>query len=162
MFLKKESGRSMVEMLAVLAIIGIITLGGLTGYRKAMRRLHANKIGEYIAALSTEAQIHNATVDLSDLDDYDLGNPPECIQKMTGYKGGQVRVFFDTKCLNYEELRDLIQVSFSKCKFGQPNNNVVKGVYYYVPKRGQKCDASGCKDTCEDFVPEDQVAGSIF
>ena len=46
MFLKKklESGRSMVEMLGVLAIIGVLSIGGIAGYTLSMRRYRANQI----------------------------------------------------------------------------------------------------------------------
>ena len=33
MKLKNESGRSMVEMLGVLAIIGVLSVGGISGYK---------------------------------------------------------------------------------------------------------------------------------
>ena len=39
-----ESGRSMVEMLGVLAIMGILSIGGIAGYTYAMNRLKANDI----------------------------------------------------------------------------------------------------------------------
>ena len=39
-----ESGRSMVEMLGVLAVIGVLTLGGLAGYNYAMNKHRANTI----------------------------------------------------------------------------------------------------------------------
>ena len=39
-----ESGRTMVEMLGVLAIIGVISAGGLYGYNVAMKRLRANEL----------------------------------------------------------------------------------------------------------------------
>ncbi len=39
-----ESGRSMVEMLGVLAIIGVITVGAMIGYRYAMERIMTNSI----------------------------------------------------------------------------------------------------------------------
>ena len=35
----KESGRSMVEMLGVLAIIGVLSVGAIAGYSKAMEEL---------------------------------------------------------------------------------------------------------------------------
>ena len=38
-----EKGRSMVEMLGVLAIIGILSAGALAGYQKAMAKQKANK-----------------------------------------------------------------------------------------------------------------------
>ena len=43
MFKKKnESGRSMVEMLGVLAIIGVLSIGGIAGYTLSMRKHRAN------------------------------------------------------------------------------------------------------------------------
>ena len=39
-----ESGRSMVEMLGVLAIIGVLSVGGIAGYTMAMNRYRANLV----------------------------------------------------------------------------------------------------------------------
>ena len=45
MFKKKsEQGRSMVEMLGVLAIIGVLSIGGIAGYTLSMRRYRANQV----------------------------------------------------------------------------------------------------------------------
>lgn len=44
MMKKQESGRSMVEMLGVLAIIGVLSIGGIAGYTMAMRRYRANAV----------------------------------------------------------------------------------------------------------------------
>ena len=49
MFFKKsnkqqQSGRSMVEMLGVLAIIGVLSIGGIAGYTLSMRRYRANQV----------------------------------------------------------------------------------------------------------------------
>ena len=41
---KNERGRSMVEMLGVLAIIGVLSIGGISGYTYAMRSYRANEI----------------------------------------------------------------------------------------------------------------------
>ncbi|MBR3675645.1 MAG: type II secretion system protein [Alphaproteobacteria bacterium] len=43
-----EQGRSMIEMLGVLAIIGVLSVGGLAGYSKAMNRYKTNKAIEQI------------------------------------------------------------------------------------------------------------------
>lgn len=40
--LKNESGRSMIEMLGVLAIIGVLSVGGIAGYRAAMTQHKLN------------------------------------------------------------------------------------------------------------------------
>ncbi|MBE6456262.1 MAG: hypothetical protein IJO11_04425, partial [Alphaproteobacteria bacterium] len=39
-----EIGRSMVEMLGVLAIIGVLSVAGIAGYRYAMDRYIANDV----------------------------------------------------------------------------------------------------------------------
>ena len=41
---KSQSGRSMVEMLGVLAIIGVLSVGGIAGYRTAMEMHAANEL----------------------------------------------------------------------------------------------------------------------
>ena len=41
---KSQAGRSMVEMLGVLAIIGVLSIGGIAGYTMSMRRHRAHQI----------------------------------------------------------------------------------------------------------------------
>ena len=66
---KNESGRSMVEMLGVLAIIGVLSIGGITGYSTAMRKYQANQIIDaaykyaFIVYTSCQQAIINGTVD---------------------------------------------------------------------------------------------------
>ena len=50
-----ESGRSMVEMLGVLAIIGVLSIGGIAGYTMAMNRYRANEIIYAANLLAIEA-----------------------------------------------------------------------------------------------------------
>ena len=38
-----QSGRSMIEMLGVLAIVGVLSVGGIAGYSKAMEKFKINK-----------------------------------------------------------------------------------------------------------------------
>ena len=38
-----EQGRSMIEMLGVLAIVGVLSVGGIAGYSKAMNKFKTNK-----------------------------------------------------------------------------------------------------------------------
>jgi len=42
--MRKQTGRSMIEMLGVLAIIGVLSIGGLLGYRRAVNNHQANTI----------------------------------------------------------------------------------------------------------------------
>ena len=41
---KNESGRSLVEMLGVLAVMGILTIGGIVGFNYAMNKQRANEL----------------------------------------------------------------------------------------------------------------------
>ena len=52
-FYKKthQSGRSMVEMLGVLAIIGVLSVGGIAGYSKAMESYRINKLRDQVVAV---------------------------------------------------------------------------------------------------------------
>lgn len=49
----EESGRSMVEMLGVLAIVGVLSIGGITGYTKAMAKYKVNSTLDQISMLVT-------------------------------------------------------------------------------------------------------------
>ena len=48
-----QSGRSMIEMLGVLAIIGVLSVGGIAGYSKAMMKYKINKMTEEYTMLMT-------------------------------------------------------------------------------------------------------------
>lgn len=46
-----ESGRSMIEMLGVLAIIGVLSVGGIAGYAKAMAKFRVNKTVDQVTQI---------------------------------------------------------------------------------------------------------------
>ena len=54
--MKNEYGRSMIEMLGVLAIIGVLSIGGLAGYTMAMNRHRANVILDYVTKCGVMVQ----------------------------------------------------------------------------------------------------------
>ena len=56
-----ESGRSMIEMLGVLAIIGVLSVGGIAGYSKAMMKYRINKTIEQITLISGNIRSFFAT-----------------------------------------------------------------------------------------------------
>lgn len=51
---KQENGRSMVEMLGVLAIIGVLSVAGVGGYGIATRRMEANNIMDTALKFSSQ------------------------------------------------------------------------------------------------------------
>ena len=48
-----QSGRSMIEMLGVLAIVGVLSVGGIAGYSKAMEKFKINKTIDQITHIAT-------------------------------------------------------------------------------------------------------------
>lgn len=64
MLKRNENGRSMVEMLGVLAIIGVLSIGGIAGYMIAMNRWKANNIinsGSVFAVLAMQKEANGGT-----------------------------------------------------------------------------------------------------
>lgn len=51
LYRSEQTGRSMVEMLGVLAIIGVLSVGGIAGYSKAMTKFKINKSMDQISML---------------------------------------------------------------------------------------------------------------
>ena len=79
-----ESGRSMVEMLGVLAIIGVLTIGGLAGYNYAMRSHKTNEIINgastlYTLGISSNGGSGNAEMTYS----VHVGDVPAAVSEMT-------------------------------------------------------------------------------
>ncbi len=52
-----ESGRSMIEMLGVLAIIGVLSVGGIAGYSKAMAKFKVNKTIDQVSHIVANTRI---------------------------------------------------------------------------------------------------------
>ena len=52
----EESGRSMVEMLGVLAIVGVLSIGGIAGYSKAMAKYKLNKTLDQVSLIITNVR----------------------------------------------------------------------------------------------------------
>ncbi len=57
---QSQSGRSMVEMLGVLAIIAILSIGGIVGYKIAMNYYQANQIANEINIMHNDLKIKYA------------------------------------------------------------------------------------------------------
>ena len=47
-----EKGRSMIEMLGVLAIVGVLSVGGIAGYSKAMAKYKMNTLLSQVSELT--------------------------------------------------------------------------------------------------------------
>ncbi len=57
---QSQSGRSMVEMLGVLAIIAILSIGGIVGYKLAMNYYQADQIANEINLMRNDLKVKYA------------------------------------------------------------------------------------------------------
>ena len=101
----EQSGRSMIEMLGVLAIVGVLSVAGIAGYSKAMGKFKVNKLTDQITSISSNVKTMFSGVGRYDgLGDdggkgvqiaYNLGLLPDDMTKgcatSTGYKNDCVK-----------------------------------------------------------------------
>ncbi len=83
-----ENGRSMIEMLGVLAIIGVLSVGGIAGYSKAMNKFKTNKVADNVSMIVTNIKTMYAQQktygDLTTSSANDMGLiPDELVKKGT-------------------------------------------------------------------------------
>ena len=84
---ENESGRSMVEMLGVLAIMGVLAIGGIAGYRYAMDKYNANEILNEVrkrAVTASQQRILGRTIDLSEWSNTIQGHPVTAADNYNG------------------------------------------------------------------------------
>ena len=89
-----ESGRSMVEMLGVLAIIGVLSIGGIAGYTMAMNRYRANEGLAAANLLRIEAIAQDKAGALSYTDVFSGANLPSGVTSITATNDGKVTVTY--------------------------------------------------------------------
>ena len=58
---RAQSGRSMVEMLGTLAIMGVLTIGGIAGYRYAINKSNSNTILNAVSQMAVTASTELTT-----------------------------------------------------------------------------------------------------
>ena len=119
MTMKNESGRSMVEMLGVLAIIGVLSIGGIAGYTMAMNRYRANEIIDTASKVAIIAMTSNAGVG-ADADISNLGSniSVPCIAADDGIKSdryGSVTINVDSDCTGVADVIGTLASSRGSC-----------------------------------------------
>ena len=78
-----QCGRSMIEMLGVLAIIGVLSVGGIAGYSKAMTKFKLNKAIDEVNTIVSNTKIIFANSKTYDYLDY--GTEEEDFEFMRNY-----------------------------------------------------------------------------
>jgi Tfp pilus assembly protein PilE len=116
--MKSENGRSMVEMLGVLAIIGVLSVGAIAGYSKAMMKYKLNKQAEQINTV-----INAVARNIHSFDNIQADN--NSTTPITKYftKMGEIPVEMLTSSANY--LNDIfkteIYIALNKTETGAKN-----------------------------------------
>ena len=98
-----ENGRSMIEMLGVLAIIGVLSVGGIAGYSKAMNKFKTNKVADNVSMIVANVKTLYAQqknygtpgdqgTALKTSKAIDLGVIPDELIKTEGEAGSQTKV----------------------------------------------------------------------
>ena len=86
-----ELGRSMVEMLGVLAIIGVLSVGGIAGYSKAMMKYklnqHMQQISELFYIVVSKVSENFFTKSVENTDTAELLNKLNLLPEGMQYKG---------------------------------------------------------------------------
>ena len=80
-YIMEQNGRSMIEMLGVLAIVGVLSVAGIAGYSKAMAKYKTNKlidqVSHRVVNVRTKFAAQGNYKGLNPWSAYDLGIYPE-------------------------------------------------------------------------------------
>ena len=154
-----QIGRSMIEMLGVLAIIGVLSVGAIAGYQKAMFKHKMNKTMDMISyAVARVAELETMKVGTEIMDAADVvkyGIMPDCDVNYIDINGktgescplplGEFTIDFDFD----DDMRGEFYISFLQEPFDSCVVFFNSGIYKNVPEDwwyGQKYDLGGWID----------------
>ena len=126
----QESGRSMIEMLGVLAIIGVLSVGGIAGYSQAMNKFKVSKTTDQIQTLVTNIRTLTASQK-----NYALVGNATILQKMGALTD---EMCSDTACTNSK----LLNPYGGKIKLAAINTTTGTNKGFYISY--QDLPASAC------------------
>ena len=159
-----ESGRSMVEMLGTLAIIGVLSVGAIAGYRYAMDNYYTNEIlaGASQRAVLVAAQIASgreaSLKEFSKMNDTAGGTFDSAVTEWDGEFGIQVTKVNESVCKNLIKATedtdiiitdtDGVDLAESDCS---GDNNTFLFVYSNDMGKGEEDTDPACVNvTCDD------------
>lgn len=158
---KNQFGRSMIEMLGVLAIIGVLSVGGIAGYSKAMMKFKINKTIQQVAQVATTVRtLYAQQKDFDGLYSSSYGTSsslddiimPDSIQKVSGsYQnefGGRFdvgvraywngRYYYDNFYIDLTSLPTEVCMALGSTDWGSAGTSGIIGVsvgYFYSVAR---------------------------
>ncbi len=102
-YTSEQSGRSMIEMLGVLAIVGVLSVAGIAGYSKAMAKYKTNKLIDQVSIVAANVRTTFAGQGnykgLTTETAYQLGIYPEEVSKSCDVDGFDEEEGSDKNCL---------------------------------------------------------------
>ena len=138
-YISNQSGRSMIEMLGVLAIVGVLSVAGIAGYSKAMVKYKTNKVVDQVTTIS--ANIRTTFAGQGD------------------YTGLTTKVAHNLGVFPEEMDKDCTSSACTATNALGGNVNVgIGGVKYAFDVRFTKLS----KDACSTLVTADWGSSSVF
>ena len=131
---EKSFGRSMVEMLGVLAVIGVLSVGGIAGYRMAINRYHANEIAQLASLLHQTAMSANGGTGITMAQAYEQLLPdihkPAGLSMMFITKSGLIGIALERE---YQAVAEVIdQIEGGRVHRGFPCSTTAIGSYCII------------------------------
>ena len=136
-------GRSMIEMLGVLAIVGVLSIGGIAGYSKAMMKFKINKTMSQITEIATNVRtLYAQQKDFNGLNNetaVQMGIVPDELGKSATLKnifGGNVYISstdYDNDpgfSITYRDLSKDICIALATADWGTTNSSGVVGIVF--------------------------------
>ena len=144
--IKSQNGRSMVEMLGVMAVAGVLTVGGVAGYRYAMTKQSANDFMQDFQIIMIESANWAAT--LPGRSAPSGGDTPLC------GKGGSFKIGYNT---NSFTAGDVVFYSGDGNYLGEVDGKLTDELPAYI-----QCKAYGSdnKNVNWNFLKELSVEGT--
>ena len=156
-------GRSMIEMLGVLAIIAVLTVGGIAGYSKAMKKYQANKVvGEIIHVIAKikELSENDNWYNIYQLDDETKKTLGLCLpsaENCSGFQRTPVgKIDINGNVFMNDADAELCISAFNNIVIPLKGNIDEFSVFTIIKNRDDSYkDMKECSDKCRDKCKED-------
>ena len=133
--INNQNGRTMVEMIGVLAIAGIISVVGLLGFSVAIRKMRANEIAEIVSDLLITAKTYRGEKKCIDQDYLDDGvKIPHCVTELKASTESDIAKIEFKDNSSCAKIAKLVGDSFGPCKWKKGSGDT----YYVMPSVGSE------------------------
>ena len=162
---RSQKGRSMVEMLGVLAIIGVLSVGGLYGYGVAMKKHKANELLHQASMLATtisaQAMTNNGTLPTTITDFGNSGYDTDLTDNGTKF----ILTMKDVDSAVCNQLKTGGMIQKVECKEGTSEGKMNAEITYYknlatTEAEGEKSPTGGSSNSFNPNGPTGDEDGA--